>query len=383
MTFKKQTRVTALLLSAFMLFTMLTACGSLDAITGRDASADASLEAAATYDFSAAGEYFAADTVIMTVAGSQVLWDEFYYWMLTAVSNILSDKDVAYIEDWDAEFSGAYDMFGENMTYSEFVIYYAHDAVTMYRTIEAKFDEKGLTLNEDEVFTKEDYMEYYNLESEDEFTKYLESSYMSEELFNYIETVAAKYYMLLENTYGADGENLTDEEVLEYVDSYGYMQAKHIMLYTEDEEGVAYSDEKKAEVLASAEEILALLNSYEGDDLEGYFDELTAQYNEDTDMGSDGYIFTSGDMVAEFQAAVEGLSENEYSDIVETDHGYHIIFRTAVNPDGVPYGGYDTLRYSAAYTRFDSIVSAWQEEVAVEYSEIYGQISPMDIFTLS
>lgn len=378
MTISGARRAFCLLLAICPLLVVLGAC---DTFTGEVAQTGDISEP--SYDYAAAGDRYTGDTLIMTADGSGVYWEEFYYWLLTAVSNILSEEGAETIEDWDAVLPYAESMFGEEMTYGEFVVYYARDAVTMYRAIDAKFEEEGLTLDEGEVFSKEDYMEAYGLQTEEEFLEYLEASYMTEELWGYIETVAAKYYMLLASVYGENGDNLTDEEVLEYVDSYGYIRAKHIMLYIQDEDGEDYSQRKKAEILKDTEDILALLDSYEGVDPEGYFDELTEKYSEDTGMGDGGYIFAPGDMTDEFETAAGALDENEHSGIVETDYGYHIILRLPMDLDAVPYGRYDTLRYLAADTRFDSIVAGWQEEMELEYSDVYKEIIPMDIFTAS
>ena len=59
------------------------------------------------------------------------------------------------------------------------------------------------------------------------------------------------------------------------------------------------------------------------------FGRLADEYSEDPgrQTNPDGYIFTPGTMVQEFESATEALKYGEISGIVESDYGYHIILR--------------------------------------------------------
>ena len=82
-------------------------------------------------------------------------------------------------------------------------------------------------------------------------------------------------------------------------------------------------------VTAKVNEVLEKVNA--GED----FDALIAEYNEDPGMeqATDGYYFTTNEMVKPFEEAAFALEDNAVSGIVETDYGYHIIKRLPVDDE--------------------------------------------------
>lgn len=94
-----------------------------------------------------------------------------------------------------------------------------------------------------------------------------------------------------------------------------YMSAKHVLVSFE---GRTETDAKKIidEVLTKAKK---------GSD----FDALIEKYGEDPGMKSypEGYVFTKGEMVKEFEDGTLALKDNQISPIIETSYGYHIIKR--------------------------------------------------------
>lgn len=95
---------------------------------------------------------------------------------------------------------------------------------------------------------------------------------------------------------------------------------QHILIRTcsmnEAGEHVSYPEDARKEAYQKAEEVLR--KAREGEDFSG----LIAQYNEDSNSS---YSFGKGTMDTAFEDAAFNLGTDEISDIVETEHGYHII----------------------------------------------------------
>ena len=98
--------------------------------------------------------------------------------------------------------------------------------------------------------------------------------------------------------------------------------ASHILItHTEAPEGTA--TRTRDEALAEIERIQGELE--DGSD----FSELARSHSDCPSQKKDGYLglFRRGQMVPSFETAVFALEVGDKSGIVETDFGYHIIFR--------------------------------------------------------
>ena len=102
-----------------------------------------------------------------------------------------------------------------------------------------------------------------------------------------------------------EARTITVEHILiktYYLDEYGEMQE--------------YTENAKREAKVLAEDICERAKA--GED----FENLAAQYNEDSHMT---YSFGKGEMDAVFENTAFNLGENEISDVIQTEYGYHII----------------------------------------------------------
>lgn len=118
--------------------------------------------------------------------------------------------------------------------------------------------------------------------------------------------------------------------------------AKHILV----------DDEQTAQV------IIALLQANPSMET---FDTLLAQYGTDPGMTSNpnGYLFTDGDMVSEFENAVKAMPPNGFNNVpVKSDFGYHIILRL----DPTSYPGWEQ---AVQEMRYNSYVEQWMASATV------------------
>lgn len=128
-------------------------------------------------------------------------------------------------------------------------------------------------------------------------------------------TYAVKYISTLQF-------DVSEEEVVEMYNK-NYVCAKHILISTVGDDGQPISAGDKKLAREKAEYVLKRLDK--GDS----FDDLIEEYGEDPGMANypDGYVFTRGEMVPEFENAVFDMRVDYTSQIIESDYGYHIIKR--------------------------------------------------------
>ena len=103
----------------------------------------------------------------------------------------------------------------------------------------------------------------------------------------------------------------------------------------------------------------------------------------------DGYTFTSGQMVQEFEDGTRALEDYALSDIVESSYGCHIILRLPLDPEGKTLsqdsgtGDYMTLRADAANELFNAMLLDWIDTAEVEWKGDFGTMDYNELFAAS
>lgn len=146
------------------------------------------------------------------------------------------------------------------------------------------------------------------------------------------ERLGLENYLLMrarEQSCTPGSELYADDDVLRaYAEGAGWITADHILLATVDLNTRKKLDAETVEQKRQlAEDLLWQLR--DSSDPEALFDELAGQYGEDPGRLTNpkGYTFTHGTMAQAFDDAAHALAEGEYSDVVETEYGFHIILR--------------------------------------------------------
>lgn len=164
------------------------------------------------------------------------------------------------------------------------------------------------------------------------------------------------FALIFERQYFSQGNSIiakiAEEEKDNFEEAYNneYISAKHILVEDEDK----------------ANEIYKKLS--DGAD----FDELVKEFGKDPGMESnpDGYVFTKGDMVIEFEEATYGLKEGEISKPVKSNYGYHIIMRTQLPEIS------DDVRNEMAVNKGNEIITLSENpELLIEEAELLKLIN--------
>lgn len=317
----KKFRLIALLSAAILLCTAFVGCG-------------------------AGKQPLAADTTLLTIDGSPVTVEEYrtYYLYLKAQY----DKgDDAY---WN-------DNVAAKETLKTSVLAQLQSKYAM----QAILDESNVALtdadNENVEAQLESLKTYYG--STESYQQALTENYYTEESYR-----QAVEFAQLQNRYVYETQKETIQK--------NYVRAKHILIQFDK---LADNEEAdKAEKLKKAQDVAALAQAG------GDFDELVRKYGEDPGMESspDGYYFTTGKMVESFETTTFALKENEISDPVESQFGYHIILRLPMEEQYL-VNNLSSLLEDDYYAGLNTAVSEKTAVQKVEYADAYSDI---DITTI-
>ena len=332
-------------------------------------------------------ETFPADMVVATVNGTEVTWMEYFYWLryYTMYIQQLAGQYGMILDGWDA-----HDLSGEN-TNAQVVLMNAQANIIRDHAIRTETAKLGVELTEEDLA---ELASLYNTNADQvvgngdgeateeeliSFEGYLASEmFVDKDFFNSFNSVTMLNQRGFEAEFGEHGEKLSDEETLAFAEDNGLLAAKHILFLTVDSNThEPLSDEEIAAKRQQAEDLYAQLSAVRDDPeaLAALFDELTAEYTEDTGYAHypDGYVFGEGEMVSAFEDTVKLLEIGGLSEVVESEYGFHIILRIPVDPNaviGTDANGNDvTLRYAAATRQYDAELTAWTDAAEVVWSE--------------
>lgn len=159
---------------------------------------------------------------------------------------------------------------------------------------------------------------------------------------------------------------VTDEQTSEYIKN-NYVKAAHILFSMMDTStNEMYDEATIASKKQLAEDTLKKIN--DGED----FNKLMNELSEDPGLETspDGYVFTKGEMVPEFEETAFGLEENKVSGVVETSYGYHIIKRLPleVNEELIAQYG-PSAKTMCQADKLDELTEGWKKDFKTSLNE--------------
>lgn len=395
----------ALLIAVCLAFAVFTGCNSsaadtdeiaapeetaAPAVTPAEETADTAAAEATpavetkSVDFAALYETREPSEVVATVNGHDVTWEEYFYWLYmqaNQINNYFTQMSSYYgIQyDWDEPYEE-----GGDTTYAQLAVENAGRMLCQLYGIEDYAAENKITLSaaDEEAIAeglKSDIAAVAGEDgAEEQFNEKLAETYLPRDLYDRISRIDRLYNAGFTAEYGENGDKISDKEAVQYLEDNGYLSANHILLMTIDPSTrESLTDEEIAEKKMEAEKIADELSAIKDpDELAKRFAELKDEYCEDTGKTAypDGYVFTEGTMVSEFEDTVKSLKAGEVSGVVESSYGYHIIMRLADDADRtVSYSNDGSTAYSARYlaasSKYSAEVESYVEALDVKYAD--------------
>lgn len=286
-----------------------------------------------------------ADTVMFTVDGTDVTAEFFFYWLAYDCYNLDMQSQVYLGTPLDFDQTAP-----DGTTLSAYLKEDGRKMAAMWLLLEKNALAQGAGATPEQqaqaAQEKASFIQTYG--GQEGFETLLRQNGLSEAMFD---RVSLMHNALQQNMLSAIPAP-TEEEMDQYILDNDLLRCKHILIRTvvqkddgtvgfnrtgapTNEDGSAYTGTVEEYNAAALEKVNGLLAQLaESDDPAALFDQLMQEYSEDPGLAAypDGYDFTAGEMIAEFEQGTRELEYNEYTaQPVQTSDGYHIILR--LRPD--------------------------------------------------
>lgn len=369
----------AVLAAVMMAFTAFTACGDNtdEPVSTDDKSQNQPVDNDGNADDTEVQEVIPALTingeeidisdnpVIFTVGGVDIRFDEYRY-MVKYYDSYYEIYNGITKDMWEGNEQN-YEVFKEDVK--------ANLIEQNFGNIVAK--KYDVTLDDEDYEMVDVYMdnEKAQFESEEAFQQALAASGVKEELIRNLITSSVMSEKVYNELYAGDNARLipSDDEIKKDIKD-NYVRVYHLLIANEHFEGTeGYEDADEATLKAAAktlaEEKLAEIQS--GADIY----ELAQSIGDDPGMqeNPDGYLFTYGKMVPQFEEASFALAVDGLSGLVETDYGYHIIKR--LEQDSFVEENFATVREQYVNDYFNTEVNQILADAEIVYSDFYDDIT--------
>ncbi len=332
-------------------------------------------------DYDAIRALYPEDQTAVTVAGESLDWGLYADWLHMEGTQFEEYfRQMAEYYGLAAGWTGSVGD-GSGMNYAQYLLSETNETLSSFLAIRSFAKENGVELSEEERASLEPEAIAAQVCGEgatvEQLREKLENeSHMSIDAFRYYSESVQLYGDCYRALYGENGEKISEADAVKYLEDQGYLSAGHILFMTIDPNTGDALDEaavaaKKEQADAIVEELRAIEDHEE---LAKRFLELKAQYCEDGGKVAypDGYTFTPGTMVAEFEAAVKNLEEYGVSEPVKSNYGYHVILRLPLRADSPLFslqGQPGDARREMSQAGITEKLDAFYEANPAEYAE--------------
>lgn len=381
----KKTRIIATALAALMCVASFTGCGKTtsgknsdnslkgtdgtvvenqdtqtpeDAQTAPGTDYESTDEPAPIYGLNDYDWKYSDDTVMFTIGTHSVTFDEWRYYAMYYKGYMDGGDDSYWTAENESSFkSNLIDVFKE------------YAAIKLLAT--GKY---GLALSEQNIQNIETNINSIRTMYGDElYNQLLEQQYTTEPVLKRMLEFDEYTTLLLE-------ANATEEEVRNYAEE-NYVHVQHILVKTVDDNNQPLPEDIVAQKTAQAAAIAEEAKTAED------FYALVEKYGEDPGMmnNPDGYTFTYGEMVSEFEDTSFALKAGEISEPVKTTYGYHIIKKLPLDIDGIINSKSDVywnIVSTVANDKLTDEVKNYSDSLEVVYTDEFNALTMMNIGVL-
>ncbi len=325
-----------------------------DASTSEDTSATEEVETYEPLPVREAGLYDGETAVdvdaIMTVEGVEIPYESYrYYYLSNRYMFDYGDTSVWNMEGEDMD--AVADQLKE-ATEIGVLSSFAINKIAADNNIELTQEDLDFIDSEIELLIE-------SVGGEETYLSMLESQYYTEELYRELFTNSILANKVIEVQYG-------DAIIASFNENY--VRAQHILIPFTDATAEDHSED-----LEVAEGVMERINA--GED----FEALREEFNNDPGQPDEGYYFTTGEMVVEFEEAAFALEDNAISEIVETSYGYHIIRRLPMEESYIEDALVNYMT-TEMIEEFSADLDEASSSLNVEYSEYYDLVSPKNVY---
>ncbi|MBQ4518942.1 MAG: peptidylprolyl isomerase [Clostridia bacterium] len=303
---------------------------------------------------------------IATVNGRVITVAEFNYYLENVKQQMLTEagtQDATAF--WDAEIDG--------VKASEAAKTRALEEVLRVEMACIKAEEKGLSVPEDQLKQIKNSVNLSDKEQQAMYDELKKTTGLTDDLMIDLLTKTSLAGVYVNDIMANDPDALSpSEEELNATYNAEYVCVKHVLIGNTDEE--ADTSNLSEEDAAKAAESYKLAQQAKAEDVlskakaGSNFEALVRAHGEDPGMADspNGYTFTKGAMVPEFEEASFKLAVGEISDLVESSYGWHIIKKYALPTSGDDYNqAMENVSSMLMEKKYNELLDSYKPEMTI------------------